>query len=188
MIIGYARVSTQEQNLDRQIDQLSAVGCDKILSEKVSGAGKERPVLKTLLEMLGKDDVVIVTELTRLGRSTKELFEILEIIRKSQAYIKSLKEPWLDTTTPTGRLMFTFVAGIAQFERDIIRERIYEGLKSARSRGRNGGRPKKNADSIKQAITLYDSRNYTISEITKQTGVSAPTLYRYIKARSSKEN
>ncbi len=181
MKIGYARVSTIAQNLDRQIDELKTEGCDRIMEEKESGGKKDRPVLNTMLDMLKEDDIVIVSELTRLSRSTKDLFDIVEKIGKAGASIKSLKEPWLDTTTPSGKLMFTLIAGVAQFERDIIRLRTNEGLKSARARGRMGGRPSTSQDKLKDAIILYESKKYTVKEICDKTHISASTLYRAIK-------
>lgn len=181
MKIGYARVSTIAQNLDRQIDELKIEGCDRIMEEKESGGKKDRPVLNTMLDMLKEDDIVIVSELTRLSRSTKDLFDIVEKIGKAGASIKSLKEPWLDTTTPSGKLMFTLIAGVAQFERDIIRLRTNEGLKSARARGRMGGRPSTSQDKLKDAIILYESKKYTVKEICDKTHISASTLYRAIK-------
>lgn len=185
MIIGYARVSTGEQNLDRQIDELTQEGCEKVLTEKISGSVYDRPKLQTMLEMLKPGDIVLVSELTRLSRSTKDLFEIVDRIGKSGACIKSLKEPWIDTTTPAGQLMFTLIAGVAQFERDIIRLRTKEGLKSARARGRMGGRPKLNEEKIKEAIVLYESKQFSFAEIKRRTGVSHTTIYRYLKTKKS---
>lgn len=183
MVIGYARVSREEQNLDRQIDELTEAGCEKVLCEKVSGTARDRPVLMTMLDMLAEDDVIVVSELTRISRSTKDLFAIVERVGKSGARIRSLKEPWLDTTTPMGQLMFTLIAGLAQFERDIISLRTREGLKSARARGRQGGRPKVQDDRLKEAIVLYESKEYSLAEIKKKTGVSHTTLYRYLKRK-----
>lgn len=179
--IGYARVSTQEQNLDRQIDQLKGIGCNKIYQEKITGTKKERPELDKMLGELRKGDTIIISELTRLSRSTKDLFKLVEHIEGKGANIKSLKESWLDTTTPTGKLMFTIIAGISQFERDLISQRTLEGLASARARGRNGGRPVKNKKDIDTAIKMYNSKLHSVSEIEKTTGVSKATLYRYIK-------
>ncbi len=187
MVIGLARVSTLEQNLDRQIDQLKEAGCEKIFQEKITGTKKERPELVKLLEQLRHGDTVIVSDLTRLSRSTKDLFSLVEQIEGCGAYIKSLKESWLDTTTPQGKLMFTFMAGISQFERDLISQRTKEGLASARARGRNGGRPKKPSNKIELALQMYDDMNYTIKQIEDATGVSKPTLYRYIKERKKKQ-
>ena len=185
MKIGYARVSTQEQNLDRQIDQLKEAGCEKIYQEKITGTKKEREELEKLLEQIRQGDTVIISELTRLSRSTKDLFTLVEQIQSKGADIKSLKETWLDTTTPQGKLMFTIMAGLSQFERDLISQRTKEGLASARARGRNGGRPSKGEKEIKKAIKLYDSKEYSVKEIEEMTGVSKPTLYRYLKDRAS---
>ena len=187
MIIGYARVSTEDQNLERQIDALTEFGCDRVLTEKVSGAVYDRPVLQTILEMAGRDDIIVVSELTRLSRSTKDLFNLVDRIGKSGASIKSLKEPWLDTTTPAGQLMFTLIAGVAQFERDIIRQRTKEGIKSARARGRMGGRPKLESSRIKEALVLYESKEFSLAEIKRRTGVSHTTIYRYSKERHNNE-
>lgn len=180
MLIGYARVSTQDQNLNRQIDSLKAIGCEKIYQEKITGTKKNRPELEKLLDNLRAGDIVIISELTRLSRSTKDLFELVEQVHSKGADIKSLKESWLDTTTPQGRLMFTFMAGISQFERDLISQRTREGLEAARARGRKGGRPTKDKKKIDLALKMYQGKEYTINEITKATGVSKTTLYRYI--------
>ncbi len=183
MLIGYARVSTEEQNLDRQIDSLIEHGIDKrnIYQEKITGTKIEREQLQKMIDELREGDTVIVLEITRLSRSTKDLFSIVEQIESKGANIKSLKESWLDTTTPQGKLLFTIFAGISQFERDLISERTKEGLKSARARGRNGGRPKKSTKDIDRAIKLYNSKQYTIKEIEEMTAVSKATLYRNLK-------
>lgn len=182
MIIGYARVSTQDQKLDRQLDQLAGYGVEKIFKEKITGTKKERPELDRLLEHIRVGDTIIITELSRLSRSTKDLFKLVESIQSKGADIKSLKETWVDTTSPTGKLMFTIIAGLSQFERDLISQRTKEGLQAARARGRSGGRPSKNEKVIKRALKLYDGREYSIKEITEMTGVSKATLYRYKKA------
>lgn len=180
MKIGYARVSTHDQNLDRQIDQLKACGCERIYQEKITGTKKDRPELDRLLDTLRAGDTIIITELTRLSRSTKDLFQLVEVIEKAGANIKSLKESWLDTTTPQGKLMFTIFAGISQFERDLISQRTKEGLEAARARGRKGGRPGKDNKDIKIALKMYESKQYSISEITEATGISRTSLYRFI--------
>lgn len=184
MKIGYARVSTEEQNLERQIDELTEAGCERILTEKESGSVYDRPVLQTMMEMIGEGDIIVISELTRLRRSTKDLFNLVDRIGKAGACIKSIKEPWLDTTTPAGQLMFTLIAGVAQFERDIIRLRTKEGIKSARARGRMGGRPKIDDKKIKEAIVLYESKEFSLADIKKKTGISHTTIYRYLRARS----
>lgn len=182
--MGYARVSTQDQNLNRQIDQLKEVGCKKIYKEKVTGTKKERPELETMLGELREGDTIVITELTRLSRSRKDLFDLVEQIESKGANIKSLKESWLDTTTPQGKLMFTIFAGISQFERDLISQRTLEGLASARARGRKGGRPSKNQKDIDIALKMYHSQLHSVAEIEKTTGVSKATLYRYIKKQT----
>ena len=183
MIFGYARVSTQEQNLDRQTDQLQQAGCERIFQEKVTGSKKERPELDKLLDQLRSGDVIVVTELTRLSRSIKDLFSLMDTIHRKSAHLRSLKEPWLDTTTPQGKLLFAIFAGVSQFERDLISERTREGLSSARARGRKGGRPPKPRKGIELALKMHEDRNYSISEIVKATGIGKTTLYRYLHIR-----
>lgn len=179
---GYARVSTTDQNLDRQRDALKAAGCEEILEEKVSGKDTNRPMLQVLLDRLLSGDVVVVCELARLSRSTKDLISLSDILSKKGVELISLKEN-LDTTTATGKLMFGMLSVISQFERDLIRERTIEGLKSARARGRLGGRPKKAENAVERAKKLYDSKQYTVKEIVSMTGISKPTLYRYLKEK-----
>ena len=185
MLIGYARVSTAEQNLSRQMDQLEASGCERIYQEKITGTKKERPELEKILDHLRSGDTVVICELTRLSRSTKDLFQLVELIEKKGANIKSLKETWLDTTTPQGKLMFTIFAGISQFERDLISQRTKEGLDSARARGRRGGRPSKNIYDVERAIKLYHSKDYSLKEINEMTGISKTSLYRYLELQTS---
>lgn len=180
MIFGYARVSSKMQNFESQVEQLKKAGCEKVYKEKVTGTKLERIELEKLLEQLRPSDVIIVTELTRLSRSTKDLFKVVEVIEQKGAHIKSLKESWLDTTTPQGKLMFTIFAGISQFERDLISQRTREGLENSRMRGRKGGRPPKSNNNIELAIKMYNSKDYSIKEITNATSVSKTTLYRYI--------
>jgi DNA invertase Pin-like site-specific DNA recombinase len=182
MLIGYARVSTEAQNLNWQLEQLTAAQCERIYQEKITGTIKERPELDKMLDNLRKGDTIIISELTRLSRSTKDLFKLVEQIEKKGANIRSLKESWLDTTTPQGKLMFTIFAGISQFERDLICQRTKEGLASARARGRKGGRPAKNKTDVEDALKLYNSKDYSLRDIKKMTGVSKTTLYRYITA------
>ena len=140
MIFGYARVSTDDQNLDAQTDALKAAGAGKLFADKISGSKRERPELDRMLDQLRDGDVVTVTKCDRLARSLKDLLEIVETIRAHGAGFRSLAED-IDTTTPAGRLTFHIFASIAQFERERISERTREGLASARKRGRIGGRP-----------------------------------------------
>lgn len=183
MTIGYARVSTSGQNLDGQCDSLRQAGCERIYSEKISGTKAQRPELERMLDALREGDTVVITELTRLGRSVKELFAIIERVHEAGASIKSLRETWLDTTTPQGTLLFTIFAGLSQFERDLIRQRTKDGLEAARARGRNGGRPKAASGKIETALKMYDSKLHAIAEITAATGISRATLYRAIEER-----
>ena len=188
MKLGYARCSTLDQNLDWQIDALMKEGCDRIFQEKFTGTRKDRPELLRMMDMLREGDTVIICELTRLSRSVKDLFDLVEQVENAGANIKSLKEPWLDTTTPQGRLLFTIFSGVSQFERELIRERTMEGLASARARGRMGGRPGKDKKIVEQALTLYDSKAYSVEEISKTTGISRATLYKYVNLRKEAQN
>lgn len=185
MLLGYARVSTKGQNIDRQIDMLKDAGVkeDNIYQEAYTGTKKDRPELENLLSYLRENDTLVITSLSRLSRSTKHLIELVEQIHDKGADIKSIKEEWLDTTTSQGKLFFKIMASLNEFERDLISDRTKEGLKAARARGREGGRPKLDKDKVKTALTMYDSQNFTISEITEQTGVSKASLYRYLKKR-----
>ena len=184
MKIGYARCSTLDQNLDWQVDKLTREGCERIYQEKVSGTKADRPELNRMLDALRAGDTVVVCELTRLSRSTKDLFEIVDRIHAIGADVKSLGESWLDTTTPQGKLLFTIFAGVSQFERDLTKERTMAGLAAARARGRKGGRPKADQKAIEQAIKLYESKTMTIAEILDMTHVKKTTLYAYLKTRS----
>ncbi len=178
-IFGYARVSTDAQNLDRQLDALKKYGVDVIYNEKMTGTKKDRPELNKLIERITKGDTVVIESLSRLGRSTKDLIELTELFKGKGVRLVSLKEA-IDTESSTGKLLFTLMSALAQFERDTIADRTREGLRSARSRGRTGGRPKTNHDNIKKAIKLYNTRQYSIKEIEELTGVKKSTLYRNI--------
>ncbi|PRT08883.1 resolvase [Bacillus thuringiensis] len=180
MKIGYARVSTQDQNLDIQVDELQKNGCERIYQEKVSGTKQNRQELKIALDMLREGDTFIIYKLDRLARSVKQLYEIMDIIRKKNVHFISLKDN-IDTSTASGRAMFGMFAVFAEFERDIIHERTIAGLNAARARGRRGGRPKKDEKKIQQAIELYQSKKFTVKEIKDMTGVSSSTLYREMK-------
>lgn len=186
MRIGYARVSTQDQNLDRQLDQLRQDGCERIYEEKVSGARSDRPELRRMLDALREGDVVVVAELSRLSRSVRDLFGIVGQVHEAGAEIKSLKEPWLDTTTPQGRLLFTFFSGISEFERELIRQRTIEGIAAARARGHKGGHPVLDTKKVELALKMYDSKACTVAEITQVTGISKSALYSYISARNGR--
>jgi DNA invertase Pin-like site-specific DNA recombinase len=180
--IGYARVSTADQSLDLQLDALHKAGCERIYTEKMSGAKDDRPELAKALEMLREGDTFVVYKLDRLARSTKRLIEVAEQLKEMGVEFISIKDN-IDTSTPTGKLMFGMLAVLAEFERDIIRERTIAGLEAARVRGRKGGRPSADKKKVKQALTLYDSQEHTINEIIDLTGISKATLYRELKKR-----
>jgi len=184
MLVGYARVSTLDQNLDRQIDALVKYGVDKrnIYQEKITGTKKKRPMLEKMLNELEKDDVVVIPDLTRLSRSTKDLIDIVEVIKEKDASIKSLKDTWLDTTddNPYNNFLFTVMSGLAQLERDLISQRTKEGLESAKARGRHGGRPSERNEKAELIIMMYDNGS-KIKDIVKATGLSRSTIYRCIK-------
>lgn len=176
-IFGYARVSTEAQNLDRQLDALKKYGVDVIYNEKMTGTKRDRPELTKLLDRISEGDTVVIESLSRLGRSTKDLIALTELFEKKGVHLVSLKES-IDTSTSTGKLLFTLMSAIAQFERDVIADRTKEGLRSARARGRKGGRPKTNSEDIKKAVKLYKTQQYTIKEIEEMTGIKKSTLYR----------
>lgn len=181
MIIGYARVSTQEQNLDRQIDGLRAAGCEKIYQEKITGTKADRPEYQKMLDALRAGDTLVIDSFSRLSRSTKELLEVVERINAQGVNLISIKEK-LDTTTATGKLMLTMLSALSQFERDLIAERTADGLKAARARGRMGGRPRAgDAKTKQQALALYHANALTNKEIAEKCGVSIATLNRWIK-------
>ena len=179
MKIGYARVSTHDQSLDRQIDALNAAGCERIYSEKVSAVKKDRTELSKIFDFIRAGDVIIVCEMSRLGRSLKDLIEIVERIHAAGANIVSLQEKWMDTTSVQGSLIFNIFAAFAQFERDLTRQRVLDGLEAARARGRKGGRPTVPEDMAKLAVSMY-SKSCPITDIVKATGISKTTIYRLV--------
>lgn len=179
MLIGYARVSTESQTLDPQLDKLKAAGCEKIFTDVASGAKSDRKGLIEAIEYARKGDTITVVKLDRFGRSLKDLIErIIELGAKGIEF-KSLSES-IDTTTSAGKLMFNIMGSMAEFERDLIRDRTRAGLEAARARGRKGGRPPKNQESLDAALVLYSSKKMTLAEIKKATSVSKSTLYRHI--------
>ena len=180
--IGYARVSTEQQVLARQLDQLQVYGCDVIYQEKMTGTKKDRPELAKVIVQARAGDQVVIESLSRLGRSAKDLLELLGQFEKSGVTVVSLKES-IDTSTSVGRLLVTVLAALAQFERDLTVERTKEGLKAARVRGRKGGRPPVDARKIQKAIRLYQSKQLSMADICDQCGISAATLYRYAKEK-----
>lgn len=189
MNIGYARVSTNDQSLDLQVDALKEAGCELIFQESVSGKKKNRPELEKLISHLRKGDSIVVWKLDRLGRSIRDLIDLINTFESKGVGFRSLKDN-IDTTTPTGKLIFHLFAALAEFERDVISERTKAGLAAARARGRKGGRPpglsKKAEDIARLAESLYKERKRTITEICDYLDISRPTLYRYLRYRNVK--
>lgn len=189
MKIGYARVSTKDQNLDLQKDALKKAGCEKIYSEQISGTKTERGKLDEMIAQVRSGDIIVVWKLDRLGRSLRDLVNLISKFQDMGVGFKSLQDN-IDTTTPTGKLTFHLFAALAEFERDIISDRTKAGLASARARGRLGGRPKglskKAQDKARLAESLYKEKNYSIKEICEYLNISKPTLYRYLRSRNIK--
>jgi DNA invertase Pin-like site-specific DNA recombinase len=184
MLIGYARVSTTDQTLSLQEDALKKAGCDQIFTDTASGASTERPGLNTALSHLRAGDILVVWRLDRLGRSLPHLIETIKGLDDRGIGFQSVTEH-IDTTTSGGKLIFHIFGALAEFERDIIRERTQAGLQAARSRGRLGGRPKTipSSKKVDMAKRLYDSKSLTTAEICRSLNISRATLYRYIKAK-----
>jgi DNA invertase Pin-like site-specific DNA recombinase len=181
MRLGYARVSTGDQTLDRQRERLREAGCERLFEEKVSGARRDRPELARLLDQLRRDDVVVVTRLDRLARSTSNLLEIAEAIRAKEAGLLSLAEPWADTTSPAGRMVLTVFAGIAEFERELIRQRTDEGRQAARQRGVSFGRPSKLRPDQRELASRLLQEGRSVSEVARTFNVHPATIYRCIE-------
>jgi DNA invertase Pin-like site-specific DNA recombinase len=184
MIIGYARVSTEEQNLAMQLDALNKASCEKIYQEKISTTKANRPGLEEMMSHLNAGDVLVVWKLDRLGRSLKDLIQLISGLAERKVEFKSLNES-IDTSTPVGKLTFHIFCALAEFEREIIRLRVNEGIKAARARKKILGRPKGLTKSAQQkaftASALYKDGTLTPAEICEQINISIPTLYRYIK-------
>lgn len=183
MIVGYARVSTQDQSLDLQSDALKAAGCEEIFSEKITGKQRERPELQNCLRMLRKGDVLVVWKLDRLARSLKDLVELITELESKQVGFRSITEA-IDTTTAGGKLVFHIFGALAEFEHNLIRERTLAGLAAARARGRKGGRKlsMSPADIQKAAAMLLNPR-ITKAEVAKHFGVSRVTLNKSLNSR-----
>jgi len=187
MKYGYARVSTKDQVLDMQIDALKNAGCHKIFCEVAKGAKTYRPEWLKLLEEIQKGDTLIVWKLDRMGRSLHHLIKVVNDLIAKGVDIISIQDP-LNTTSAQGRLIFNMFASLAEFEKDLIRERTMAGLKSARARGRMGGRPKGLSEKAKKvactAEALYLQNELKTDDIAEQLGISKTTLYKYLRARN----
>jgi DNA invertase Pin-like site-specific DNA recombinase len=181
MDIGYARVSRSDQILDRQLNELQNAGCERIFTEKASGSkDSKRPEFDLCLRMLRSGDRLVVTELSRLGRHTGELANLDEALQERGVGLRILNLD-LDTTTPSGKLIFTVIAAVAQMERELLIERTRSGLAAARAQGRVGGRRRTVTDKqIAKAQALYDEHRFTMAEIARLCETSPATLYRYL--------
>lgn len=178
MFIGYARVSTDDQNLDQQRAALKEVGCRRLFEEKVSGAKRDQLELARLLDQVREHDVVVVCRLDRLARSTRDLLDIAELLREAGAGLRSLAEPWADTTSPAGRMVLTVFAGIAEFERALIHQRTSTGRTAAQKRGVQFGRPSKlTTDQVDLGRRLMDEGS-SARDVARMFNVHASTLYR----------
>lgn len=182
MKIGYARVSTADQNLNLQTDALKEAGCQRIIKDEISGSVADRPGLHELLLVLRPGDTVVVWRLDRLGRSLKHLIDLVNQFKERGVSFVSLTES-VNTESSSGQLIFHIFGAMAEFERNLIRERTNAGLLAARARGRKGGRPRKLPASQRQLIIdLYRSKKHSVDDICKTVGISPPTLYNYLRA------
>lgn len=185
MLIGYARVSTQDQDTEMQRVALAEAGCEKVFTEKASGARRDRPELASALQYVRKGDTIVVWKLDRLARSLRQLIETVEELEVRGVGLRSLTES-IDTTTNGGKLVFHLFAALAEFERGLIRERTFAGLAAARARGRIGGRPRQLDDEkLAVARALLAQPDFTVAAVARQVGVSPATLYRYLPAPRS---
>lgn len=179
MKFGYARVSTDKQITDRQMDALRSYGVDEIFEEKISGTKKSRPQLNLLLSKLRTGDTLVVYELKRLGRNTKQLLALAEDFQANGIEFVSLTEQ-IDTTTPMGRFVFTTWCALAQLDRDIISENTKSGLAAAKARGRVGGRKPSDRKQVEKALKMYYTNEFSVKEILETTGISRTSLYKYV--------
>lgn len=184
MLIGYARVSTQDQNLDLQIEALTKAGCEKVFDDKISGSRAERPGLTKALEMLREGDTLVVWKLDRLGRSVKNLVDLVGELHKQSVQFKSLTDA-IDTGTPSGRFFFHVMASLAEMERELTVERTRAGLEVARQLGRKGGRKRQMTDSKIESAKKLLANGVPPRDVAKNLGVSVPTLYRWIPASTN---
>jgi len=182
MKVGYARVSTTDQNTDLQIDAIRAAGAERIYVDKMSGKNTDRPEFQTAMDVLREGDTLVFYKLDRIGRNLNDLLSIMEELQQRGVHIHCIKEN-IDTTTASGKMMFHLMAVFADYERELISERTKAGLEAARARGRKGGRPPVPARKLEQAIRLHDAKTHTVKEIFEMTGVNRGTLYRALKNR-----
>lgn len=179
MIIGYARVSKEEQILDRQIDQLTEYGIERIIQEKYTGTKKDRPGMEQLMQTIRSGDTVVVESISRVGRNTLDILNLLQHLEKENVEFISLKEK-MDTSTPTGKAMLQMMSVIAELERNLLAERVKEGIHASRRLGKAIGRPKIPQEKLNLAMRMYKSGEYSIKEILESNTISQGTLYREI--------
>jgi DNA invertase Pin-like site-specific DNA recombinase len=182
MKIGYARVSTLDQNLDLQLKALKRAGCQKVFREKASGATRQRPEFQRMLDQTRSGDTIVVWKLDRLARSTRDLLNTMETLSETGAKFQSISEPWADTTTHAGKMIMTVFAGMAEFERDLIRERTGAGREAAKQRGVRFGRPRKlNPDQLQVASRLV-AEGKAVRDVARTFNVHEATIYRLAAA------
>ena len=181
MLIGYARVSTGDQSLTLQIDALEEAGCERVFQDLVNGIVNTRPNLNQALNFARPGDTLVVWRLDRLSRSLRDLIETVTLLESRGVQLKSLHES-IDTASSSGKLIFHLFGALAEFERNLIKERTLAGLQAARARGRKGGRPPTlDAEKRKLAVKLYNDKNYSVSQVCQVMGISKPTLYKYVR-------
>ncbi len=187
MKIGYARVSTDDQSLNMQLDALNKAGCERIYQEHASGKNTEREELSKMLDALREGDVIIVYKLDRISRSVQDLESLVKRFQEQGVEFVSLTDQ-IDTSTAMGRFFFHVMSAISELEHDIIVERTKAGLEAARARGKRGGRKALEKKKIKQMLALYDSKEMSVSDVCEAVGVSKPTLYKYVRKRNDEKN
>lgn len=191
-VFGYARISTDEQNLERQLEALEKEGCQRIYSDTFSGAAMNRPQLNELLEEIKEGDTIIIVDLTRFSRSVQDLFRLVDLIKEKGVFLKSIKDTWLDITSdnPYSAFLLTIMSAVSQLERDLTRHRMKEGIAIAKKKGLYKGRAKTFTEKnprLKHALDLYEheQKTLTVKEVCTMTGISEATFYRNWKQRKS---
>ncbi|MDM1708929.1 recombinase family protein [Thiopseudomonas alkaliphila] len=187
MTFGYARVSTKSQDFEGQIERLQEAGCNQVFAEKATGRHQNRPELQRMMDKLRAGDVVIVTRLDRLARSTRDLLALVEQIHETGATFKSLSEPWADTTTPAGKMVMTIFAGVAEFERSLIAERTTAGIKEAKKRGKKPGPPAKLTPERRATVLELLNSGKGASEVARIMDVHRSSIYRIIREEEDKK-
>jgi DNA invertase Pin-like site-specific DNA recombinase len=184
MLVGYARVSTLDQNLDLQLSALEEAGCEKLYQDQISGTKANRPGLSMALEVLRKNDTLVVWKLDRLGRTVKGLIDLVNFLHQKEIHFKSITDN-VDTSTPAGRFFFHVMASLAQMERELLAERTKAGLAAAKAKGRVGGRKRKMTQSKIESAKQLLSSGTLPKDVAQNLGISVPTLYRWIPASSN---